>query len=196
VDNASGSEPEDPLNHTPNHTPTGTYTIYIPTFLDAIHQSERLVSNLNVELLHQNWLTPDLVREIEDCFPTKEQISNTPDGDNIRDLEAFKVKAAKLLPTGRIFDSFKQLEQVSKMFLDAWAINKKVHLAKRICCFYSESPNKKRRLHDDPAKHQKVDTSVKGIYKCPFAIRYSFINYSKTPPINSPISSTGSRSLE
>jgi hypothetical protein len=47
----------------------------------------------------------------------------------------FKVKAAKILPNGRIFVSFKQLDQISKMFLDALAINK-VHVTKWIHCFY------------------------------------------------------------
>jgi hypothetical protein len=88
-----------------------------------------LISDLNADLLQKNWLkTPDLVRE--------NQISNTPVGDNVRDWEAFKVKAVKLLPKGRIFVSFKKLDHVSKMFLDApWAINK-VHVTQRIHCFY------------------------------------------------------------
>jgi hypothetical protein len=67
--------------------------------------------------LLKNWLTPELVREIEACFPTKDEISNTPEGDNVRDLEAFKVKAAKLLHKGRIFVSFKLADQVSKCVL-------------------------------------------------------------------------------
>jgi hypothetical protein len=128
-----------------------------------------LITDLNADLLKKNWLTPDLVREIEDCFPTKDQISNTPKGDNIRDLDAFKVKAAKLLPRGRIFVSFKQLDQVSKMFLDAWAINK-VHVTKLLCCFYSETSNKKPRLHDGPANCRKIETSAKTVYKCRFEI--------------------------
>jgi hypothetical protein len=151
MDNASDSEPEYPLDRTPNYTPTGAKTIYITMFLDDVHQSQRPVSDLKIELLKQNWLTLDLVREIEDCFPTNEQISNTPDGDNIRNLESFKVKSAQLLSLRRIFVSFKQLDQVSKMFLDAWAINK-VHYGKRIHCFYSKGANKKCRPHEDPAK--------------------------------------------
>jgi hypothetical protein len=56
-------------------------------------------------------LTLDLIREIEECLLTKDEISNTLDGDNVRDLEAFKVKkVAKLLPKGRIFVSFKELD--------------------------------------------------------------------------------------
>jgi hypothetical protein len=144
-----------------------------------------LITDLNAELLKKNWLTPDLVREIESSFPTKEQISNTAEGDNIRDLEAFKVMAAKLLPKGRIFVSFKQLDEVSKMFLDAWAINK-VHITKRICCFYAEPCNKKSRLHEDPAKLRKIETSAKSVYKCPFEIRYSFMGYSQNKESKKP----------
>jgi hypothetical protein len=133
MDNDSDSS-EDPLV---DYTPTGAYTIYIPTFLDDVHQSQRPLLDLNADLLHKKWLTPDLVRKIEDCFLTKYQISNTLEGDNVRALEDFKVKAAKLLPKGRIFVSFKQLDQVSKMFLDACAINK-VHVNKKqISCFYA-----------------------------------------------------------
>lgn len=176
MDDSSDSEPEDIPHPTLPPPPTVLYTIYIPTFLDGFLQSERPLSELNVELLRQNWLTPDLVREIEDCFPNKQQISNTPEGDNIRDPQAFKVKAAKLFPVGRIFASYKQVDQVSQMFLDAWAVNK-VHSAKMVRCFYSESPQKKRKLHGDPAKRRKVDPSVKDVYKCPFLIRYSYKNY-------------------
>ncbi len=169
----------------PCTTPNTTYTIYVPTFLDDVLLSQMLITDLNAELLKKNWLTPELVREIESCFPTKEEISNTSEGDNIRDLDAFKSKAAKLLPHGRIFVSFKQLDQVSKMFLDAWAVNK-VHVTKRICCSYSATSNKKSRLHPDRAKRRKVETSAKTLYQCPFQIRYSFMNYSKKTPTKKP----------
>jgi hypothetical protein len=118
-----------------------------------------LITEHNAELLKKNWLTPDLVREIESCFPTKEEVSNTAKGDNIRDIDAFKVKAAILLPKGRIFVSFKQLDQVSKMFLDAWAINK-VHVTKGIPCFYSKTSNKKPRLHPDTPNDRRVEPVI------------------------------------
>jgi hypothetical protein len=172
----------------PADTPNSTYTIYISTFLDDVLLSQMLITDLTPELLKKNWLTPDLVREIESCFPTKDQKSNTPKGDNIRDLEAFKVKAAKLLPKGRIFVGFKQLDQeVFKMFLDAWAINK-VHVTKQICRFYSKTSKKKPRLHETQpnAGRSKAETSVKTIYKCPFEIRYSFMNYCKKTPTKNP----------
>ena len=169
----------------PCTTPNTTYTIYVPTFLADVLLSQMLITDLNAELLKKNWLTPELVREIESCFPTKEEISNSTEGDNIRDLDAFKAKAAKLLPKGRIFVSFKQLDQVSKMFLDAWAVNK-VHVTKRICCSYSATSNKKSRLHPDRAKRRKVETSAKTLYQCPFQIRYSFMNYSKKTPTKKP----------
>jgi hypothetical protein len=127
--------------------------------------------------LQKNWLTSELVREIEAFFPTKEEISNTAEGDNVRDLEAFMVKAAKMLPKSRILASLKQVDQVSKMFLDA------------------EPCNKNSRLHDNPSKCRKIETSVKNVYKCPFKVRYSFINYchnkdSKKPNIFYPVKIT------
>jgi hypothetical protein len=48
--NSNQQDPQD-------HTPTGAYTIYIPTFLDDIDQSQRPCSNLNTNLL-QKWLPP------------------------------------------------------------------------------------------------------------------------------------------
>jgi hypothetical protein len=56
-----GSDQDDPQDHTPT---TSAYTIYIPTFLDDIHQSQRpLLSNLNTDLLlqkkgMQKWVQP------------------------------------------------------------------------------------------------------------------------------------------
>jgi hypothetical protein len=78
----------------PCTTPNTTYTIYVPTFLDDVLLSQMLITDLNAELLKKNWLTPELVREIESCFPTKEEISNTSEGDNIRDLDAFKAEGS------------------------------------------------------------------------------------------------------
>ncbi len=97
----------------PCTTPNTTYTIYVPTFLDDVLLSQMLITDLNAELLKKNWLTPELVREIESCFPTKEEISNTSEGDNIRDLDAFKAKAERQLPKRKICDRVKQSEEVS-----------------------------------------------------------------------------------
>jgi hypothetical protein len=173
----------------PDSTPSCTYTMCIHTFLDDVLCSQKILipdlNTVNTDLLQKNSLTLDLVREIEDCFLTKDQISNTLEGDNIRDLGAFKVKAAKRLLTGRIFVSFKQLYQVSKRILDTWAINK-VHITKRLCCCYSKTSNKRPRLHEDPAKCMKVENSANTVYKCPFKIWYSFKNYCKQKQLKNP----------
>jgi hypothetical protein len=72
------SDSEDLLQHS---TPNCTYTIYIPTFLtiyiptflvDDVLHSQMSISDLNADILQKNWLTLDLGREIEDCFPTKD----------------------------------------------------------------------------------------------------------------------------
>ena len=49
----NNSDQQDPQDH----TPTCAFTIYIPTFLDDINQSQRPCSNLNANLL-QKWLQP------------------------------------------------------------------------------------------------------------------------------------------
>jgi hypothetical protein len=40
---------------------------------------------------------------------------------------AFQHKISQLFASGRIFASFKQLDQVADMFLDAWAAKKTTH---------------------------------------------------------------------
>jgi hypothetical protein len=82
----NGSDSDD----VPVNTPNSTYTIYVPTFLDDVMLSQILITDLNAELLKKNWLTPDLVRESESCFPTKEQISNIPEGDNNKRPQGFQ----------------------------------------------------------------------------------------------------------
>ena len=170
------SSEEDAPTVPPVRTPPRSHTIYIPSFLDVIPVTPLPLSQLNIHLLKKNWLTPDLVCEIERCFPTKAQITISADGDNVRDPQAFKVQATRLMPPGRIFASFKQLDQVAKLFLDAWGIQK-IHTTKRIGCFYGKPCNKKSRLHEDPAKRRRVVISPKKVYQCPFEIRYSFIDY-------------------
>ncbi len=192
MDDDSSSDSEEEPVPPPAHS---CYTIYIPTFLDDTLLSNMLITDLNAELLKKNWLTPDLVREIESCFPSKEEISNTAEGDNIRDLVAFKVKAAKLLPKGGIFVSFKQLDQVSKMFLDAWAINK-VHVTKPIGCFYGQPCNKKSRRHEDPAKPKKSKHLPRRCTNAPSRQGIVSATSVKTRKAKSPMYSIGSRLLE
>jgi predicted nucleic acid-binding Zn ribbon protein len=84
-------------------------------------------------------LTSSLIGEIESLFPSCTEINN--DNDNKRDACAFQHKIAQLFPSGRIFASFKQLDQAADIFLGAWAVKKTTH-SKSIQCAYSATHDK------------------------------------------------------
>jgi hypothetical protein len=160
-----------------------TFNIYIPTFLLQYELSSLSYEEQNRQLLQKDWLTRGLTQEIEALYPTAAEIKK--EDDNKRDPAAFQQKISKLFPSGRIFASFKQLDQAADMFLGAWAVKKTNH-SKSISCSYSATHNLKSRKHLDPTLRRKLDTSLKDIYKCPFKIRYSFVAYSKNKALKKP----------
>jgi hypothetical protein len=101
-----------------------TYTIYIPNFLQEYDLSEQSLEQHKIELLQKDWLCSGLLHEIEQLFPSQSEIK--ANDDNKRDPLAFQQKISQLFSPGRIFASFKQLDQAADMFLGAWAV-KKIH---------------------------------------------------------------------
>jgi hypothetical protein len=93
--------------------PGGTnFTIYIPNFLHAEYSlSEQSLEQQKNELLQKDWLTSGLIGEIESFFPARSEIKI--DDDIKRDPNAFQQKIAQLFASGRIFASFKQLDQAA-----------------------------------------------------------------------------------
>jgi hypothetical protein len=78
-----------------------------------------------------------------------------------------------------MFASFTQLVQASKVFLDAWAVQK-VHGQKKITCSYGINRGKKAERHEDPTKQRKQQFSLKRTdIPCPFSISYSLVNVKK-----------------
>jgi hypothetical protein len=128
-------------------------------------------------------LTTGLIAEIETLFPSRSEIQK--DNDNKRDPRAFEHKIAQLFPKGRMFASFKQLDQAADMFLGAWAVKKTNH-SKSIQCAYSTSHTKKDRRHADVSKRRKLEPTLKSVYKCPFVIRYSYVAYCKNKALKKP----------
>jgi hypothetical protein len=116
-------------------------------------------------------------------FPTPTDIQ--VDDDNKRDPIAFQHKIAQLFPVGRIFASFKQIDQAADMSLGAWAIKKTSH-SKSIQCAYSATHDKKDRKHPDVSKRRKLEPTLKWVYKCPFIIRYSVVAYCKNRALKKP----------
>jgi hypothetical protein len=147
-------------------------TLYIPTFFpDYEHRLENGedMHSLNRELLKKDWITTDLCTEINQLYPS---IAEKDPVTGKRDHAAFIVKARTLFPIGRVFASFKQLDQVAKQFLDAWAISK-VHAQSKICCSHGVSRGKTQKLHSDITLQRKRDKTEKEKCQCPFEIRYS-----------------------
>ena len=160
-----------------------TYTIYVPNFLQEYHLSEQSLEQQKIDLLQKDWLTYGLIHEIELLFPTQSEIKIND--DNKCDTNAFQHKISQLFAPGRIFASFKQLDQAADMFLGAWAV-KKTHNSKSIRCAYSQSHEKKDRKHTDLSKRRKLEPTLKSVYKCPFIIRYSFVAYCKNTALKKP----------
>ncbi len=174
MDGATIEDAEDLTNaELPDAT---TFTLYIPDFVQQYSLSGKTLAQQNTELLQKDWLTPGLTHEIESLFPIASEINRHD--DNKRDSIAFQRKAALLFPSGRMFASFKQIDQAADMFLGAWAIKKTMH-SKSIQCSYSATHDKKDRKHSDPYKRRKLEPTLKSVYKCPFIIRYSFVAYCK-----------------
>ena len=147
--------------------------IYIPTFLAEYEQ--RFANGedkdaINREIQLQDWLTTDLRKEIITLYPTaaeKDRVTGK------RDHDAFQTKAKILFPVGRIFASFKQIDQVAKLFLDAWAISK-VNGQSKIYCAHGLSRGKfKKNLHNTVALRRTCPETEKEKCQCPFEIRYS-----------------------
>jgi hypothetical protein len=160
-----------------------TYTIYISNFLQEYDLSELSLEQQKIELLQKDWLCSGLIHEIELLFPSQSEIK--ANDDNKRDPLAFQQKISQLFSPGHFFASFKQLDQVADIFLGVWAV-KKIHNSKSICCAYSRTRKKKDRKHIDLSKRQKLEPTLKSVYKCPFTIRYSFVAYCKNKALKKP----------
>jgi hypothetical protein len=121
----------------------------VPEFLPEYSLSSLTLDEQNTQLLQKDWLTTGVVEEIEALFPSSSKIK--ADNDNKRDPIEFQHKISKLFPPGRIFASFKQLDQAADMFLGAWAVKKTTH-SKSIPCAYSSAHDKKYRKHGNLLK--------------------------------------------
>jgi hypothetical protein len=162
---------------------TTTFTLFIPGFLWEYSLSEQSLEEQKNELLGKDWLTSGLIHKIHSLYPTCLEIKT--DDDNTHDRTAFEHKISQLFPSGRIFASFKQLDQAAKMFLGAWAIKKTSH-SKSIQCAYSVTHDKQDRKHPDLTKRRKIEPTLNSVYKCPFIIRYSFVAYCKNRALKKP----------
>ena len=121
------------------------YALYMQEVEDGL-KTPKMAST---EMLKEDWVTDDLRHEIQSFFPN----SNEKDGSGQRCLQSYKRKISVLFPPGHVFASFTQLVQASKLFLDAWAIQK-VHAGKKISCHYGKSQGTTPPLHSELSKRR------------------------------------------
>ena len=116
------------------------------------------------ELSTRDWLTPELLTEIQECAPKPSDIDEK--NLNARDKDAFSVALQKLFPVGRTFASPQQIGNVAEKFAKLWAfeINKP---GNTIQCYFAEPTYKKRGKGI-----RNVQDSIKMKIKCPFRINY------------------------
>jgi hypothetical protein len=152
-------------------------TVSIPEFRDMfmnqLAEGMEDPKTLSKNMLKRDWLTPDLRLEIQSLFPE----AHEKDDSGLRNHESYERKISILFPPGRVFASFTQLVQASKLFLDAWAIQK-VHQSKKITCHYGNT-GKSPSYHPNVSKQRKQKVSLKA-QDCPFFISYALMGVIKS----------------
>jgi hypothetical protein len=112
-----------------------------------------------------------LIKEVEALHPTKDRI-NSSNGE--RDKAIFEENCIKLFAPGRKFASSRQLTQVAKLFLDAWAVNG-TSQGKKIACHYHKGVHRKTvSRYESSGVPRACGITLKNQYQCPFKIRFTF----------------------
>ena len=152
------------------------HNMYIPSFtLDlAQNLSEDEYKKIKEDWSQRNWLTPGLLKELEESYPAPHHIDKN--NANKRDKEAFEECMSKVFYEGRKFASPKQLHQAVCNVGKRWAFEAVVY-GKHIGCSFGKQVRKYDRI-PDKEKQRKTKESLKNQYKCPFRIQFSLVNYS------------------
>lgn len=141
-------------------------TVYFPDFYPEVQTMSQ------EELKAKEWLTPELVSEIQQYFPSEHDIEG-PDG--VRKKESLAVQMEEMFPVERKFASWKQLQQSLVMFSRPWGFNASHTNSKFICSFGKKAPDKSYVSKGI----RKRGPSAKDLIECPFEIRYATCNYTK-----------------
>jgi hypothetical protein len=142
--------------------------VYIPDFLAAELESGNDLIDIRDRLQQKNWLTDKLIHEITKLFPTSDNIDPMT---GARDQTRFSENCLKLFPKDRIFASEKQIDQVTTVFLEAWAVVK-AHNGKKIICHYGLNTKKSTYSPFFPSLPREHATQKLKV-QCPFKIAYS-----------------------
>jgi hypothetical protein len=118
----------------------------------------------------KDWLTDELLFDIEKVFPSPRDYSYDTSGDKVFDLDAYRTKVGSFFLVGRVFTNYCQFCAAGKCILKSWAIEP-THTAKSLNCFYGQP-----FLHRSTATGARNVTPSLKVINCPFRIRYTFIN--------------------
>lgn len=141
-------------------------TVYFPDFYPEVQTMSQ------EELKAKEWLTPELVAEIQQFFPSEHDIQG-PDG--VRKKESLAQQMEEMFPVERKFASWKQLQQSIVMFSRPWGFNASHTNSKFICSFGKKAPDKSYVSKGI----RKRGPSAKDLIECPFEIRYATVGFTK-----------------
>ena len=94
-----------------------------------------MLSNIQKKYATKQWLTDNIVNEIDEYLPTANDIDDK--NNNQRCNARFSVNFSKLFPVGRLFLNKIQLKQSLQKFCEAWAV-KITTDGQTFWCFYHE----------------------------------------------------------
>jgi hypothetical protein len=151
--------------------PSQSQEIIYPPFFHQLTEDDWNNPERVKEISEDNWLPDELVREVETYYPTH----NDKDHIGIRNLDVLMEKTMCLFSVGRTWASYKQLGQALELFAGPWGFVVSSTMGKFIC-HYGVKANQ-TIINDD--ERRRKSSSLKGIVKCPFEIRYSLIEYGR-----------------
>ena len=154
-----------------------TSVIYTPLFVNELKSQNLTDEELHKKFKANKWLFGQLLVELQASYPCDTDINPTT---RERDKDAFKIQFEKFFQHGRIFASEVQLAQCIDVFASSWSFAA-IKQGKSFMCHYAKRPvfQKTSRSLITPVSQtskNKTDPTLKEIIKCPFILRYSYVN--------------------
>ena len=118
---------EDDIIEVNDEAPSDTINMYpsYPAFYNDIINSNETPDAIEMRLIDQDWITPQLRQELIDHSPSAEDMIPDAANESIFKNKIEFTKHAKLLfPYDREFANYKQLDQYLTQFLHSWSILK------------------------------------------------------------------------
>ena len=130
------------------------------------------------DLAKANWLTYNLVKEVQSLFPTE---ADKDKQSGVRDVQKLAENLKLLFPPKRIFASFKQIHQMLTMFALPWGFVHAYSSGSFICSYGKGTAKKCRRPEDRLVAEelQREKESLKEEVDCPFVICATKVNHTR-----------------